>query len=303
MDNPSLHSISNEEDVEKATIIQAIMEWYDSWQPWQQKILITGIVNRYDKTQLHNLLSSVESVFHKDFVTSVKKIYPVHYEKKEPTKESGEAIVVPEPQPDQEIVEQSKDIKDTLQNERNLLHLSPDMTRIPSPRIQGNRVRTISGSECAGELSHPLSPIEEKEIVPADPIQEDEIERQSFSLPGVAHTNVLVSHLMMNGIQSPNASTLVSSLSPIEESSPKSPASGASDSMVASISKQVPKKKNAGADKKPANGKKDDSKKKNNMPKKEEKLNPRNSSEKNCLPFCSRKSTSAILRQLISYRN
>ena len=59
-------------------ILQSITVLFETWQPWQQRVLLSGLIHRFSKTQLKNLNSSIESLCHRDFVAVWKHAYPMH---------------------------------------------------------------------------------------------------------------------------------------------------------------------------------------------------------------------------------
>nr|XP_039272696.1 uncharacterized protein LOC120346962 [Styela clava] len=252
------------EETKHAKITQAIVEWFESWQMWQRKILITGIINRFEYNQLRGLLMAVESVFHKDFTTIVQNVYPVPEdemaEKSKKVKPENTFLVIEKTlsiisnidkenaDGENEETEQD-DLLIDLEGSPSLIEhkLHDDNMRMRSP--VGHRIRTNSGSESVtGELSHPLSPIAES--AQTDPDLRAELpatpspalgQENTFGLDNTENlsglvgqqTSILVSHLR-HDINSPHASsqaTLVSSLSPIEETSLESTVSGGSEKL------------------------------------------------------------------------
>ncbi|XP_068731678.1 uncharacterized protein [Montipora capricornis] len=57
-------------------ICKKVTEWFVGWRSWQQKILLCGVSERCSKDQLKALLTTLEPVFHRDFTTRLKGIYP-----------------------------------------------------------------------------------------------------------------------------------------------------------------------------------------------------------------------------------
>ncbi|XP_076801476.1 uncharacterized protein LOC143445945 isoform X2 [Clavelina lepadiformis] len=58
-------------------ITQAIGEWFESWQNWQKRVVLSGIIHRFGKPQLKSLNMAVESVFHRDFLNNEADKYPM----------------------------------------------------------------------------------------------------------------------------------------------------------------------------------------------------------------------------------
>eukprot|EP00058_Branchiostoma_floridae_P011376 XP_002596864.1 hypothetical protein BRAFLDRAFT_99766 [Branchiostoma floridae] len=57
-------------------VIQKITDWYETWQPWQRKLLLCGITARCSTNQLELLATAMEPVFHRDFMTTLRGRYP-----------------------------------------------------------------------------------------------------------------------------------------------------------------------------------------------------------------------------------
>ncbi|XP_066282335.1 uncharacterized protein [Branchiostoma lanceolatum] len=57
-------------------VVQKITDWYETWQPWQRKLLLCGITARCSTNQLELLATAMEPVFHRDFMTTLRGRYP-----------------------------------------------------------------------------------------------------------------------------------------------------------------------------------------------------------------------------------
>ncbi|KAK7463918.1 hypothetical protein BaRGS_00038084 [Batillaria attramentaria] len=57
-------------------IYRTICEWVESWQPWQQKIILYSIINRCTMQQLEILATTLEPLRHRDSMTVPRKHYP-----------------------------------------------------------------------------------------------------------------------------------------------------------------------------------------------------------------------------------
>ena len=49
-------------------IVESIVGWFDSWQEWQRNLFLSSILNSFSTRQLRGLESSIEALFHKDFL-------------------------------------------------------------------------------------------------------------------------------------------------------------------------------------------------------------------------------------------
>ncbi|XP_078483712.1 uncharacterized protein LOC101242943 isoform X2 [Ciona intestinalis] len=73
-----LQKYEGEESKQKIKVItHAVVQWFLSWEPWQWRILFSGLVNRFEKSQLQSLSIAVESVFHRDFLADLQDEYPM----------------------------------------------------------------------------------------------------------------------------------------------------------------------------------------------------------------------------------
>ncbi|KAJ8308635.1 hypothetical protein KUTeg_013509 [Tegillarca granosa] len=66
----SLSSLNNRQ------IYKTICDWFESWRPWQQHILLCGIVDRCSIRQLDIIATTLEPVKHRDYTTAFKRRYP-----------------------------------------------------------------------------------------------------------------------------------------------------------------------------------------------------------------------------------
>ncbi|XP_069116437.1 uncharacterized protein [Argopecten irradians] len=57
-------------------IYRKVTEWYQTWRPWQQCVLLCGIADRCTVRQLDMLATSLEPVKHRDFTTAHLLRYP-----------------------------------------------------------------------------------------------------------------------------------------------------------------------------------------------------------------------------------
>lgn len=56
----------------KKQLCKKVSEWFSSWRPWQQRILLCSMTEKCSKSQLRTLVTSLEPVFHRDFVAQLK---------------------------------------------------------------------------------------------------------------------------------------------------------------------------------------------------------------------------------------
>ncbi|XP_022089096.1 uncharacterized protein LOC110978414 isoform X2 [Acanthaster planci] len=54
-------------------IFQKVCQWFETWMPWQKRILLCGITDRCSSSQLEYLATALEPVFHRDFSASLNK--------------------------------------------------------------------------------------------------------------------------------------------------------------------------------------------------------------------------------------
>ena len=54
-----------------------ISEWFNSWRPWQKRILLCNMTEICSKEQLKALITIMEPVFHRDFIARLRGMYPV----------------------------------------------------------------------------------------------------------------------------------------------------------------------------------------------------------------------------------
>ncbi|KAL4238509.1 hypothetical protein ACF0H5_003217 [Mactra antiquata] len=66
----SFSSLNNQQ------IYKTICEWYDDWRPWQQKVLLCGIVDRCSIRQVDMLATTLEPIRHRDYTVAVRHHYP-----------------------------------------------------------------------------------------------------------------------------------------------------------------------------------------------------------------------------------
>lgn len=57
-------------------ICKKVCEWFICWRSWQQRILLCGVSDKCTKDQLKALVTTLEPVFHRDFTTRLRGIYP-----------------------------------------------------------------------------------------------------------------------------------------------------------------------------------------------------------------------------------
>ncbi|XP_072030385.1 uncharacterized protein [Amphiura filiformis] len=57
-------------------IFYTICEWFETWMPWQRRIILCGTTDRCSNQQLECLATVLEPVFHRDFATALKGYYP-----------------------------------------------------------------------------------------------------------------------------------------------------------------------------------------------------------------------------------
>ncbi|XP_033734739.1 uncharacterized protein LOC117323561 isoform X2 [Pecten maximus] len=57
-------------------IYRKVTEWFQTWRPWQQCVLLCGIADRCTVRQLDMLATSLEPVKHRDFTTAHRLRYP-----------------------------------------------------------------------------------------------------------------------------------------------------------------------------------------------------------------------------------
>ena len=63
-------------------IFQTICDWFDTWMPWQKRIVLCGTTDRCSTAQLEYLATALEPVFHRDFQASLRGTYPTLTAKK-----------------------------------------------------------------------------------------------------------------------------------------------------------------------------------------------------------------------------
>lgn len=56
-------------------IYRTVCEWVESWQPWQQKVILYSIVNRCSQQQLKILATTLEPLRHRDYMTISHRHY------------------------------------------------------------------------------------------------------------------------------------------------------------------------------------------------------------------------------------
>ncbi|XP_038072314.1 uncharacterized protein LOC119740909 isoform X2 [Patiria miniata] len=54
-------------------IFRKICQWFETWMPWQKRILLCGTTDRCSNSQLEYLATALEPVFHRDFSASLNK--------------------------------------------------------------------------------------------------------------------------------------------------------------------------------------------------------------------------------------
>jgi hypothetical protein len=69
-------SLKQQADLNNKHIFKKIREWFETWRPWQQRMLVCGLTDRCPKNQLEVLATVMEPVFHRDFVAALKQRYP-----------------------------------------------------------------------------------------------------------------------------------------------------------------------------------------------------------------------------------
>ncbi|CAH1261910.1 FBXW7 [Branchiostoma lanceolatum] len=74
-------------------VVQKITDWYETWQPWQRKLLLCGITARCSTNQLELLATAMEPVFHRDFMTTLRGRYPsLSYSKHRKAREGSQHV-------------------------------------------------------------------------------------------------------------------------------------------------------------------------------------------------------------------
>ena len=58
-------------------ICKNVCEWFTSWRPWQKRILLCSVTEKCTQSQLQVLVTTLEPVFHRDFIAKLKGIYPM----------------------------------------------------------------------------------------------------------------------------------------------------------------------------------------------------------------------------------
>lgn len=57
-------------------VCKKVSDWFTSWRPWQKRILLCKMTEKVSKSQLHSLITTLEPVFHRDFVAELRGSYP-----------------------------------------------------------------------------------------------------------------------------------------------------------------------------------------------------------------------------------
>lgn len=60
----------------KKQVCKKVSDWFTSWRPWQKRILLCKMTEKVSKSQLHALITTLEPVFHRDFVSELRGSYP-----------------------------------------------------------------------------------------------------------------------------------------------------------------------------------------------------------------------------------
>lgn len=58
--------------------VESVLGWFDSWQSWQRNLFLSSILNSFSMRQLRGLESSIEAIFHKDFLLHKEAQYGKH---------------------------------------------------------------------------------------------------------------------------------------------------------------------------------------------------------------------------------
>ncbi|XP_052767636.1 uncharacterized protein LOC128208212 isoform X2 [Mya arenaria] len=66
----SFSSLNNQQ------IYKLVCEWYEVWRPWQQRVLLCGIVDRCSIRQVDMLATTLEPIRHRDYTVAVQHQYP-----------------------------------------------------------------------------------------------------------------------------------------------------------------------------------------------------------------------------------
>lgn len=74
-------------------IFFTICDWFETWMPWQKRIVLCGTTDRCSNRQLECLATALEPVFHRDFITALKGYYPRKPLKKPKHATNHEALV------------------------------------------------------------------------------------------------------------------------------------------------------------------------------------------------------------------
>ena len=57
-------------------VCKKVCEWFCAWRSWQKRILLCSVSDKCTKGQLQALVTTLEPVFHRDFIARLKGTYP-----------------------------------------------------------------------------------------------------------------------------------------------------------------------------------------------------------------------------------
>ncbi|XP_032241718.1 probable E3 ubiquitin ligase complex SCF subunit sconB isoform X2 [Nematostella vectensis] len=60
----------------KKQLNKKVCEWFSSWRPWQKRILLCSLTEKCTKPQLQALFTTLQPVFHRDFIAKLRGSYP-----------------------------------------------------------------------------------------------------------------------------------------------------------------------------------------------------------------------------------
>ena len=75
-------------------IFYTICDWFETWMPWQKRIVLCGTTDRCSSQQLECLATALEPVFHRDFATALRGHYPRASLKKPKSQETSHMELV-----------------------------------------------------------------------------------------------------------------------------------------------------------------------------------------------------------------
>nr|XP_018666970.1 uncharacterized protein LOC100186029 isoform X1 [Ciona intestinalis] len=237
-----LQKYEGEESKQKIKVItHAVVEWFLSWEPWQWRILFSGLVNRFEKSQLQSLSIAVESVFHRDFLADLQDEYPmrkVRARRNSPTMqqesmectesnnvEMGEVSELTFRTDSNAFI--SKNLSDS--NGRPSYVSDSRITRYSSTLSEVKRLQLSEHEEVprSTSSSRNLSPIEESSAS-LGPRPSPHNEKTPFLSLTPQFSNFISAARIGTTASTSSAQSVAPSLSPIEETSPENSSKGAS---------------------------------------------------------------------------